>query len=82
MSSKPEPYPDLYLPKDDEKQLYQLDGANKNIVVRTRLSREIALEFLEKYGDFAYMRVLERQESSALWRDVLTWIDEFKGEKK
>ena len=82
--SKPIPYPDIYLPKDDEKQLYVLDGPvpHKNVVVRTRLSKEIALEFLGEYGEFAYLRVLERQENSALWRDVLTWIDELKGEKK
>jgi hypothetical protein len=72
------------LPSDDEKQLYVLDGPipHKNVVVRTRLSKEIALEFLEEYGSFAYMRVLERQENSVLWRDVLTWLDEFTGVKK
>jgi hypothetical protein len=66
----------------EDKRLYQLEGAHKNTVIRTRLSREIALEFLEEYGEFAYMRVLEKQENSALWRDVLIWLDEFTGVKK
>jgi hypothetical protein len=51
--------------------------------VRHRLSRDIALEMLEQYGAFAHMKVLEKHENHAFWRDVLTWIDELtQGEKK
>ena len=51
--------------------------------VRHRLSRDIALEMLEQYGAFAHMKVLEKHENPAFWRDVLTWLDELtQGEKK
>ena len=70
---------------DGDKALYIIEGTgeHKNLVVRHRLSKEIALEMLEQYGAFSHMRVLEKHENPAFWRDVLTWLDELtQGEKK
>ena len=68
---------------DGEKQLYSSDT---NVVIRHRMSRELALELLEEYGTGAYMFVLEKlannSANAGMWRDVLIWLDELRGEKK
>lgn len=68
---------------DGEKQLYRLE---KNVVVRHRMSKELALELLEEYGTGAYLFVVEKlannSANAGMWRDVLTWLDELRGEKK
>ena len=50
------------------------------VVVRHRMSKEIAEELLRDMGDSAFVYCLERIENSAknpqLWRDVLTWLTE------
>lgn len=57
-------------------------------VTRRRFSKEIAEELLAEKGDFAYFYALEKlgdyqsEELKMLWRDVLTWLDELKGEEK
>lgn len=56
-------------------------------VTRHRFSKEIAEELLATHGDFAYLKVLEELESgqsqlntASLWRDVLLWLEEMKGD--
>lgn len=57
-------------------------------VTRRRFSKEIAEELLAEKGDFAHFYALEKLESGGLtthtelWRDVLIWLDELKGEEK
>lgn len=55
-------------------------------VTRRRFSKEIAEELLAEKGDFAYLYALEKVETerghTELWRDVLIWLDELKGEEK
>lgn len=72
--------------EEGQMELYTLTTSDKtNVVIRHRMSREIALEVLEEHGDFSYLWVVEKLNNSAnagMWRDVLTWIDELKGEKK
>jgi hypothetical protein len=51
------------------------------MIVRHRMSKEIAEELLRDLGDSAFVHVLERLESNntvnrQLWRDVLTWLTE------
>jgi hypothetical protein len=45
-----------------------------------RLSKQIAQELLEDYGDGAYLYCLEKLSNNTqnpqLWRDVLTWLDD------
>lgn len=56
-----------------------------NTVKRHRFSKEIAEELLAEKGDFAHFYALEKldtRNNEALWRDVLTWLDELKGESK
>jgi hypothetical protein len=75
-------------PHDGEKQLYVKDGPvpHQNVVVRHRMSKELALELLEEYGTGAYFFVVEKlannSANAGMWRDVLTWLDELRGEKK
>ena len=54
---------------------------------RRRFSKEIAEELLAEKGDFAHFYALEKLEGEravnvGLWKDVLTWLDELKGEEK
>ena len=55
-------------------------------VTRRRFSKEIAEELLAEKGEFAYLYALEKVETerghAELWRDVLIWLDELKGEEK
>ena len=53
---------------------------------RHRMSKEIAEELIQEYGETAHLYALEKvaNDTSAprLWRDVLTYLDELTGEKK
>lgn len=58
-------------------------------IVRRRFSKEIAKELLALHGDFAHFKALEELQTEGklidtqqLWRDVLLWLDELKGEDK
>jgi len=55
-------------------------GRGEEVIVRHRMSKEIAEELFLDMGDSAFVYVLERLENSAknpqLWRDVLLWLDE------
>lgn len=56
-----------------------------NTVARHRFSKEIAEELMQEKGEFAHFYALEKMESRnnvPLWRDVLAWLDEMKGESK
>ena len=50
------------------------------VIVRHRMSKEIAEELLKDLGDSAFVYCLERIENNAqnsqLWRDVLLWLGE------
>lgn len=52
---------------------------------RHRMSEQIAQELIEEAGDGAYTYCLEKlannTQNPALWRDVLTFLDEMKGNK-
>ena len=54
------------------------------VIMRHRMSKEIAEELLRDLGDSAFVHVLERIENSAknpqLWRDVLAWMGELNGD--
>ena len=45
-----------------------------------RMSKKIAQELLEDYGDGAYLYCVEKLSNNTanpqLWRDVLTWLDD------
>ena len=45
-----------------------------------RMSKQIAQELLEDYGDSAYLYCVEKlslnTQNPQLWRDVLTWLDD------
>ena len=45
-----------------------------------RMSKQIAQELLEDYGDSAYLYCVEKLSNNTqnpqLWRDVLTWLDD------
>jgi hypothetical protein len=45
-----------------------------------RMSKQIAQELLEDYGDSAYLYCVEKLSTNTqnpqLWRDVLTWLDD------
>ena len=53
---------------------------------RHRMSKEIAEELIQKYGETAHLYALEKVTNNTsarrLWRDVLTYLDELTGEKK
>ena len=55
---------------------------------RMRFSRQVAEELVWRYGAFAHMHALEalesrdQEHSRALWRDVLTTLDELKNDEK
>ena len=54
-------------------------------VTRHRFSKEIAEELIAEKKDFAYLYALEMLETQpegakGMWRDVLTWLDEMKGD--
>ena len=55
-------------------------------VTRHRFSKEIAEELIAEKKDFAYLYALEKLEGyestpmRELWRDVLTWLNEMKGD--
>ena len=54
-------------------------------VTRHRFSKEIAEELIVDKKDFAYLYALEKLETQpegakGMWRDVLTWLDEMKGD--
>jgi hypothetical protein len=58
-----------------------MEAFNKGgeVLVRHRMSKEIAEELLRDFGDSAFVHVLERLESNntvnrQLWRDVLAWM--------
>lgn len=56
-----------------------------NTVKRHRFSKEIAEELIAEKKEFAHMYALEKldnRNNEALWRDVLAWLDELKGETK
>ena len=50
------------------------------VIVRHRMSNEIAKELLRDMGDSAFVYCLERIENNAqnsqLWRDVLAWMED------
>lgn len=52
----------------------------EEVIVRHRMSKEIAEELLHDMGDSAFVYCLERIENNAqnsqLWRDVLLWLGE------
>ena len=52
----------------------------QEVIVRHRMSKEIAEELLIDMGDSAFVYCLERIENNAknsqLWRDVLLWLGE------
>lgn len=73
--------------EEGQMELYTLTTSNKtNVVIRHRMSKELALELLEERGTGAYLFVVEKLANNspnhAMWRDVLTWLDELRGEKK
>ena len=51
---------------------------------RHRLSKEVAQELIEEYGDGAYLYCVEKlsnyTKNPQLWRDVLTWLEELNNE--
>lgn len=53
---------------------------------RHRMSKEIAEELLAQYGASAYFYCVEKlandTQQPRLWRDVLSHLDELKGEEK
>jgi len=54
---------------------------------RTRMTKQIAQHLIETRGDAAYIYALEKLDSDqpkAMWRDVLSWLDDLtkEGEKK
>lgn len=55
-------------------------GRGEEVIVRHRMSKEIAEELLRDMGDSAFVYCLERIENNAqnsqLWRDVLLWLGE------
>jgi len=55
-------------------------GRGEEVIVRHRMSKEIAEELLIDMGDSAFVYCLERIENNAqnsrLWRDVLLWLGE------
>lgn len=56
-----------------------------NTVTRHRFSKEIAEELIAEKKEFAHLHALEKLEvghNERLWRDVLIWLDELKGETK
>ena len=60
-----------------DKEAYFAKG---EVVVRHRMSKEIAEELLRDMGDSAFVYCLERIENNTknpqLWRDVLAWMGE------
>lgn len=52
---------------------------------RQRMTKQIAQHLLEEYGPMAHMYALEKLDggrvNTKMWRDVLSWLDEFQGEK-
>lgn len=54
--------------------------SGEEVLVRHRMSKEIAEELLIDMGDSAFVYCLERIENNAqnsqLWRDVLLWLGE------
>ena len=57
---------------------YEMKGVTQQS--KHRLSKQIAQELLEDYGDGAYLYCLEKLSNNTqnpqLWRDVLTWLDD------
>jgi len=57
---------------------YEMKGVTQQS--KHRLSKQIAQELLEDYGDGAYLYCLEKLSNNTgspqLWRDVLTWLTE------
>jgi len=57
-------------------------GRGEEVIVRHRMSKEIAEELLIDMGDSAFVYCLERIENneltqnSRLWREVLLWLGE------
>ena len=52
---------------------------------RHRMAKEIAEELIAEKGEFAHFYCTEKLTNGTapkLWRDVLTYIDEMKGETK
>jgi hypothetical protein len=53
---------------------------------RHRMSKEIAEELLAEKGEFAHFYCAEKLANNTnaprLWRDVLSYLDELKGEEK
>jgi len=51
---------------------------------RHRLSKEVAQELREEYGNGAYLYCVEKLSNNTvnpqLWRDVLTWLEELNNE--
>ena len=51
-----------------------------------RLSKDIAQELRDQHGEGAYLHCVEKLSNGSpnakLWRDVLSWLDETKGEIK
>jgi len=51
---------------------------------RHRLSKEVAQELREEYGNRAYLYCVEKLSNNTvnpqLWRDVLTWLEELNNE--
>jgi hypothetical protein len=54
------------------------------VIVRHRMSKEIAEELLRGMGNSAFVHCLERIENNTknpqLWRDVLAWMGELNGD--